>query len=129
MGFWFWQTLSLGAHRIIGPPSAAGTGWLLAAMKEPTIPTVRIAIRIASFAFIFACIVLLLLDLGFACSARPSQVTLVMQAAFQSRYIGLQRAYLGVSPENKGVQQVIGPCLPTTHPGRGSRTQTKALVV
>ena len=48
----------------MGPPSAAGTGWPLAAMKAANSPTVRIANRIASFAFIFTFMVVLLWVLG-----------------------------------------------------------------
>jgi hypothetical protein len=52
-------------------------------MKVPTIATVRIAILIASFASITFIVVLLLVP-GVSCLVRPSQVTLVMQAGYQT---------------------------------------------
>jgi hypothetical protein len=52
-------------------------------MKVPTITAVRIAILIASFAFIFTMGVFLLF-LGYLASDRPSQVTLLKQSACQT---------------------------------------------
>lgn len=71
-------------------------------MKVPTITAVRIATLIASFAFIFTFIVVLLCSWGISCSVRPSQVTLVMQAAFQTRHMGLPRAVARISQKNDG---------------------------
>ena len=69
----------------------------IAAMKVATSPTVRITILIASFMLVFTFIVLLLWVLGFACSARPSQVTLVMQPLVQTPHHGPPRAVSGES--------------------------------
>jgi hypothetical protein len=71
-------------------------------MNVPTSPIIRIEILSASFAFIFAFIVVLLFGPGIlcSCSARPSQVTLVMQAAFQIDSLGLPRAVTEISNTN-----------------------------
>jgi uncharacterized membrane protein len=76
-------------------------GSTLAAMKVPTIPTARIAIWIASFAFVFTFIVVLLWDLGYLASDCPSQVTLVMQAAYQSQPQGIPGAGIGIYPKSR----------------------------
>jgi hypothetical protein len=64
---------------------------------------------IASFAFCFTCMVVLLLftwDL-LPCSVRPSQVTLVMQAVRQTWGMGPGRASQGFSVENGHIPQVF----------------------
>jgi hypothetical protein len=69
---------------------------MLAAIKVPTITAVRIAILIASF------IVVLLVFPGIPWSARPAQVTLVMQPAYQSREFGGGDADMRQLPEKQG---------------------------
>jgi hypothetical protein len=46
---------------------------------------------------------------GICLLGTPSQVTLVMQRACQSRYIGAQRAPIPCRIENKGVSSPLGP--------------------
>jgi hypothetical protein len=73
---------------------------------------------IASFAFCFTCMVVLLLftwDL-LPCSVRPSQVTLVMQAVRQTCKMGPERATQGISVETGHIPQV-SPVL-ANHPSR-----------
>src|SRR5215472_17252107 len=91
------QPACFGGQIIIGPPSAAGTGSKLAATKVPSITAVRTAILIASFAFTFF-IVVLLWDLGFSCSADPSQVTLVMHSSLQTSHLVLPHVRVSVLP-------------------------------
>ena len=54
-------------------------------------------ILIASFAFTFF-IVVLLWDLGFSCSADPSQVTLVMHSSLQTSHLVLPHVRVSVLP-------------------------------
>lgn len=97
-------------------------------MTVPIITAVRIATLIASFAFIFTSIVVLLLALGGFCSLnsfRLSQVTLVMQAAFQIGSLGLPRAVTGFSKANAG-KSVFRPVWNLTLSRPGSKNSNKS---
>src|SRR5271169_5956212 len=94
-------------------------------MKVPTIPTVRIAILIASFALIFTFMVVLLGSWGFSCSGRPSQVTLVMQAACQTRGMGRRRAAREFPCKTAGKSGFCPHLGPGLWPGRGSQLKQK----
>jgi hypothetical protein len=117
----------LGGHTRIGPPSATEPGREFAATKVPANPTVSATILIASFAFIFTCMVVLLLftwDL-LPCSVRPSQVTLVMQAARQTWAIGPVLARPGMSLENGPISQVSSVLSNSAPPRQSLKTKQK----
>src|SRR6266536_5335804 len=96
-------------------------------MKVPTIATVRIAILIASFASINFIVVLLFVP-GVSCSVRPSQVTLVMQAGYQTPTLGAARPAIRIYRKTSGKAAIpLGWHLIRPGPP-GEATQTKTLV-
>ena len=80
-----------GGHRRSGPPSADGTGWVLAAKKVPIITAVRIVIFATSFAFF---IVVFLWDLGNSCS------DLTVASALLESTSSAKAAHLRFGPSN-----------------------------
>src|SRR6266568_2934565 len=96
-------------------------------MKVPIIATVRIAILIASFASITFIVVLLLVP-GVSCSVRPSQVTLVMQAGYQTPTLVGGASRDQDLPQNKGKSSIPDRLGPDLARPPGEATQTKTLV-
>src|SRR5579862_1165990 len=85
-------------------------------MKVPAITAIRITILVASFAFIFTFILMLLVSLGFCslASARPSQVPLLKQPAYQTsreRSIACGLEKLAQTPRIRAFPARLGPIL------------------
>ena len=124
------QAVDLGGHKNSGPPSAAGTCWTVAAMNAPTSPIIRIEILIASFAFIFAFIVVLLFCswdfvflLGLPVASDFGNASCVPNPTHWSVAYSHQNF-----PTKTTVNPGFRPIWARPSSGRGPRTQTKALV-